>query len=438
MYYKKLLFLTLVTFFLSSMAIAADPNLVGWYKFNESSGTVAADSSGYGHNATVNATSGWDTSGYNGGCLNFTGTLKVSVPSTVFTDVNEQVTISVWVNGNTAYPETGQILFHGASPARGRALQCEMPGGYNAIWFAAGDIDASITGGFDQAAVYNLPKAAYQGSWNNFTFVKNNIADVNEPTWEVYWNGLRKAYTTGLTAQMSGITTFTIGCRNDGTIPYQGKIDEFKIYDRALSRQEIASIFGVDPNKATNPTPLDGQEQILTTANLTWDAGLKAASHDVYLGTNETAVTNATTASAEYMGNFAYAEYDPVALEPNVVYYWRVDEVNDVDIWPGAVWSFRVIPPIPPMPNPLLWLKMDGPDSSNPRLVKDYSGNGMDGTMGSSDAWKEVPGLSDGYVIDFDGGPYGACGITFEANDVNNVIVANLDKTFTASCWVTW
>jgi hypothetical protein len=93
--YKKILFLALVTFFLAGIASAADPNLVGWYKFDEGTGTAVADSSNYGNDANVNSSIGWDTGGYDGACLNFDGTFTVSVPAAVFADVKEQVTISV-------------------------------------------------------------------------------------------------------------------------------------------------------------------------------------------------------------------------------------------------------------------------------------------------------------------------------------------------------
>ncbi|MCK4886739.1 MAG: LamG domain-containing protein, partial [Planctomycetes bacterium] len=437
MMYKKILFLALVTFFLAGIASAADPNLVGWYKFDEGTGTVVADSSDYGNDATLSSDTGWDTGGYDAGCLNFDATFTVSVPAAVFADVKEQVTISLWVNGDTDWTGTsGQVAFHGAGPLRGRALHAEIPGGASSIWFAAGDTTSGLNDGYDQSAWWSPPVEAYKGTWNNFTFVKNNIADVNEPTWMIYWNGLMKATEDDLTAAMDGIDTFVIGSRIDGDWDYYGKLDEFKIFDKALSRQEIADMLGVDLDKATNPRPIDGQEQIPADALLNWDAGLQAASHDVYLGTDETAVTNATNASAEFMDNVADNQYDPCGLDPNALYYWRVDEINDVDLWTGDVWSFKVIPPVPPMPEPILWLKMDGVDPESARLVTDSSGNGMDGTMGSSDTWIEIPGL--GGAIDFDGGSWGASGIVFDVNDINDILAPSLDQTVTVSFWCTW
>ncbi len=45
----------------SDMALCADPNLVGWWKFDEGSGTVAIDSSGNGLNGIINGNPTWGT-----------------------------------------------------------------------------------------------------------------------------------------------------------------------------------------------------------------------------------------------------------------------------------------------------------------------------------------------------------------------------------------
>ena len=94
-----------------------------------------------------------------------------------------------------------------------------------------------------------------------------------------------------------------------------------------------------------NPNPPDGAVDITQTPTLTWTAGIPAASHEIYLGTEAEAVRNATTASPEYkaikpLGDESYA---PGKLAWETTYYWRVDEVNDANPdspWKGPVWSF--------------------------------------------------------------------------------------------------
>ena len=55
---KKLIYLIsfvlVLCLFQTSIANAADPNLIGWWKFDEGSGTIAYDSSGNGNDGTFN------------------------------------------------------------------------------------------------------------------------------------------------------------------------------------------------------------------------------------------------------------------------------------------------------------------------------------------------------------------------------------------------
>jgi len=78
------------------------------------------------------------------------------------------------------------------------------------------------------------------------------------------------------------------------------------------------------------------------------------------------------------------------------------------------------------------WWKMDGPDSGDARLVKDYSSNGNDGTMGSADAWMTGGG------IDFDGGSWGASGIVFPGSGADLITDLGLTDQVTVSFVVTW
>ncbi|MHC4298348.1 MAG: PA14 domain-containing protein [Planctomycetota bacterium] len=99
------------------------------------------------------------------------------------------------------------------------------------------------------------------------------------------------------------------------------------------------------PLLARQPSPADGVVGVNLASALAWKAGDAAVSHDVYLGTEADAVAAATKASPEYKGSKALGEesLDPGALDYNAVYYWRVDEVNDLNPgspWRGNVWTF--------------------------------------------------------------------------------------------------
>jgi len=99
------------------------------------------------------------------------------------------------------------------------------------------------------------------------------------------------------------------------------------------------------PLPARNPIPVNGAVDVKDTPTLRWSAGEKAVKHNVYFGTDATAVASATTASTGiYRGqqDLAANSYVPseAPLTWNSTYYWRIDEVNAADTWKGGVWSF--------------------------------------------------------------------------------------------------
>jgi hypothetical protein len=99
------------------------------------------------------------------------------------------------------------------------------------------------------------------------------------------------------------------------------------------------------PIRASSPNPANRATDVKVTPILTWGPGDHAASHQLYFGTDEDAVRNATTASTEYIGPRALGNesYTPGKLDWESTYYWRVDEVNNLNPdspWVGSVWSF--------------------------------------------------------------------------------------------------
>jgi len=100
---------------------------------------------------------------------------------------------------------------------------------------------------------------------------------------------------------------------------------------------------------AVNPSPADGTTGLKRQVMLSWEAGDEAGTHNVYIGTDKLAVTNATVANPlgvlvskdqnDVFYNFTSGEY-------GTTYYWRVDEVNATEgkSWLGTIWSFSTKP----------------------------------------------------------------------------------------------
>jgi hypothetical protein len=101
---------------------------------------------------------------------------------------------------------------------------------------------------------------------------------------------------------------------------------------------------------AYDPSPANGEADVVFLGlNLEWTAGTEAEDHDVYFGTDGTAVANADTTDTTgiYKTNLSVGtETYPVAggLTVGETYYWRIDENSNSGNHTvnGDIWSFTV------------------------------------------------------------------------------------------------
>jgi hypothetical protein len=97
---------------------------------------------------------------------------------------------------------------------------------------------------------------------------------------------------------------------------------------------------------AINPDPANGATDVPVYTDLNWTAGTGSQKHDIYFGTDQTAVTDADTSSSVYLGRQTATTVDNSNLVPapllNTKYYWRIDEVNETSgvIIDGDIWNF--------------------------------------------------------------------------------------------------
>ncbi|MBN2591978.1 MAG: hypothetical protein JXA81_00620 [Sedimentisphaerales bacterium] len=86
---------------------------------------------------------------------------------------------------------------------------------------------------------------------------------------------------------------------------------------------------------ACNPLPVDGAKNVSINAILSWSTGQFADKHIVHLGTDISDIGTSGFQQPQDANTF-----DPGSLELGTTYYWRIDEVNGQNVWPGEVWSF--------------------------------------------------------------------------------------------------
>ncbi len=131
------------------------------------------------------------------------------------------------------------------------------------------------------------------------------------------------------------------------------------------------------PLKASNPEPVDGMPNVLTSDTLSWEPGASCYWHQVYLGTDPNAVLLADEGWPQYMGTFDWDEYvlNVTGLESGQSYYWRVDEIeyNGV-LRKGDLWQFSTLTDPDINDDSLLaWWPLD---EGQGELVADHSGYG--------------------------------------------------------------
>ena len=107
----------------------------------------------------------------------------------------------------------------------------------------------------------------------------------------------------------------------------------------------------IPPEAAQDPLPDGEAADVPRDIQLSWNPGVFAETHNVYLGTSWDDVNDASVDNP--MGVLVSAGQTETSFDPNgpldlgQTYYWRVDEVNaapDDTIFKGWVWSFTVEP----------------------------------------------------------------------------------------------
>jgi hypothetical protein len=207
----------------TTTAVAAAANgLVAAYAFNEGAGTTVADVSGNGNTGTINRAT-WTSTGKHGSALNFNGTdAIVTINASPSLNVSASMTLEAWI-----YPTAQQSGWR-------TILQREVDAYFLNASNSTGNLRPSGGGTFNGAVDYvGGPSANPVNTWTHVALTYNGT------TLQLYVNGIQVS-----SKAMSGaIQTNSSPLRIGGNSPYgeyfNGRIDEVRIYNRALSQAEI-------------------------------------------------------------------------------------------------------------------------------------------------------------------------------------------------------
>jgi hypothetical protein len=225
--------------------------LMGWWKLDDSSETIAEDSSGNGFDGKVTQwkaegrEGGW-VKGKIGGATNFDGGDSIEVPAKLFESIDELVTIAFWVNAGDRQPRRDSI-FEGRNSRNERILNLHLPWEYGEVHFDAGQLPnvSSYPRKYDKVRVTKMAKPEeYSGRWNHWAVTKNAYTG----EMRLYLNGNLWHSGSGRTQSIRGITRFNIGSyagaiRGEFGRFYYGIIDNFRIYNYEMGPDEIKALY---------------------------------------------------------------------------------------------------------------------------------------------------------------------------------------------------
>ncbi len=224
--------------------IVSNGGMVGYWNFDEGVGSTVGDSSGNGSNGTWGGTLGsqWTTGQING-AGNFNGVnnyVSIPDPGTNIFDNTSQLSVAAWVYVNV--DGTNKIVI-GKWPS-----WLLLRGGGTLDWQV-------VAGGNTYPCAISAPNTVTVGGWQQlvFTFNGNNSC-------VLYKNGVQIGIDTTPGASIPDTTVpIVIGDLGANTY-FNGKIDDVRIYNRALTPTEVSQLYsGVIPTPTPAPVVFNNQ-----------------------------------------------------------------------------------------------------------------------------------------------------------------------------------
>ena len=212
--------------FQSNMHNLLGADLVGWWNFDEGSGSVANDLSGYGNNGTiVGATRVDGVPGTGGKAMSFNGSSDYMELSNSLSIFNQSFTISMWI-----YHE---------GPKRGILVgDYNLPGSIDVNFEIYGDNRLR----FYWSGTPNIfgPKEVNPQEWNFIVFIRDKE---NSKVYSYINQDIDIDY-FGAISDKVAIIGHRIGRDSrSGETAFNGLIDDVRIYSRALTAYEVQTLY---------------------------------------------------------------------------------------------------------------------------------------------------------------------------------------------------
>jgi Concanavalin A-like lectin/glucanases superfamily len=322
---KLALFLSILAAGAGASSLASAPALaseipIAAYSFDEGEGESAEDLTGNGHTATLEGAE-WSTHGRYGGALEFDGEDDVvKIPDSPELDFTEEFTLEAWVRpgeDRTWAPVFAKQIGDGKSPNK------------LAYWLYGGQSEEKPYGGTETSTGEECkatgPEPLTEGAWTHVAVTYDGakarlyadgelIASCNAPTPRVTEGALQ------------------IGGGSEQGDYFQGRIDEVRVYDRALDKGEIRNgmfplpkvetteAYGVDANEAAFTGIINPQGEETTYR---FEYGLTPAY-------GHTAPEDPKLTEEVVSGGEVREVEEPIdTLESETTYHYRIVATND-------------------------------------------------------------------------------------------------------------
>lgn len=213
-------------------------NLVGYWTLDDGSGTTALDSSGNANTLTMTGSPSWVTGNIGSSALDFSGSgqyLSVADPSSGVLDFvdGSDFTITGWFNRDTAAADhTIVAKKNDQTTSAGYVVWIDNNGSTDYL-------SAEISDGTDTYSAVGTTNLSTTG-WHHFSVVWDDSNGLY-----IYLDGKLDGSTTSSTTSINSLANalaFRIGAESDAGVPFDGKIDDIKVYNRALSVDEVSKL----------------------------------------------------------------------------------------------------------------------------------------------------------------------------------------------------
>ena len=297
--------------------------LIGHWRMDDAVGTIAADASSFGHVGLLEGggIATWTTGKVAGGIALGGGRFFRVAPTPSLNAVQTSLTVSAWVYRTTVPSPADEYVFYRRSTSLGTVVHLlQGPGGHVCLGINASQ---TCTSPVSFGVWHHLV-----GTWDGFTR-------------RIYVDGVEAASAPSVTTlNFDSSFSLHLGSSQGGALPWNGRLDEMRLYGRALDAFEVGDLYRDTPS---NPYPA-GQalmvvgEPMLSVSDLALRTRLTSLGFQVVVVDDSATVTadangkslvvvSETSVSSLVGDKFLNIAIPCISLEPSIYHSMRMAPV---------------------------------------------------------------------------------------------------------------